>query len=145
MKSNSLFFGIIGALAVGLATVNAKSLQTNENITDSVEDEIIITEAIKAPTKNDLLGTYLVKKDKNTKLTLKNDGTYSLTINVCEKYLLLTGTYDLRDSKLILHNNSTYHEDLIGNEELTFTIVDENNITSDESLVCTTQKTLFEK
>ena len=145
MRSNSLFFGIIGTLAVGFATVNAKSLQTNINITDSEEKGVIIGEKVEVPKKNDLLGTYSVKKDKNTKLTLKNDGTYSLTINVCEKYLLLTGTYDLRDSKLILHNNSNYHEDLKGNEELAFTIVDENNITSDESLVCTTQKTLFEK
>ena len=145
MKSNSLFFGIIGTLAVGFATVNAKSLQTNINITDSNEKGIIVAETVKAPKKNELLGTYVVKKDRNSKLTLKNDGTYSLTINVCEKYLLLTGTYDLRDSKLILHNNSNYHEDLEGNAELTFTIIDETSITSDESLVCTTQNTLFEK
>ena len=144
VRSNSLFFGIIGTFAVALAATNVESLQTNASITNQ-EDYGIVTESVSIPKKNDLLGTYTVKSDKNTKLTLKNDGTYSLTINVCKKYLLLTGTYELRDTKLKLKNKSTYHDDLKGNEELSFTIVDENQIISDESLVCTTQETLFEK
>lgn len=144
MRSNSLFFGIIGTIAAAFAATNAKSLQTNASITNP-DGNIIVTETVNAPKKNDLLGTYTVKNDKNTKLTLKNDGTYSLTINVCEKYLLLTGTYELRDSKLSLKNNSDYHDNLKGNEELSFTIIDENSIKSDEALVCTVQETLFEK
>ena len=87
----------------------------------------------------------MVKDDKHVKLTLNDNGTYSLAINVCENYLLLSGNYELRDSKLILKNTNEMYEDLIGNEELSFTIIDNKSISSDESLVCTVQKTLFEK
>ena len=145
MRSNSLLFGIIGTLGIAIATITGeKNLQTNISITDH-EDELFITETIKAPKKSDLIGTYIVKNDKNAKLTLNNDGTYSLTINVCEKYLELTGTYELRDSKLTLNNDSSYHPDLEGNDELSFSIIDEKTLKSDESLVCTIQETLFEK
>ncbi len=144
MRSNGLFFMIIGTFAIALGTTNVKSLETNMSVTDQSND-FIIEETVTSPKKQDLLGTYIVDTDENTTLTLKNDGTYALNINVCEKYLLLTGTYDLRDSKLILKNTSNYHPDLDGNEELYFTIEDENTIKSDESLVCTTQETLFEK
>ena len=144
MRSNSLLFGIIGTVAVALAAMNVKNIQTNISITDH-DDGVIVAETVSIPKKKDLLGTYIVKNDRNTKLTLNDDGTYSLTINVCEKYLLLTGTYELRDLKLKLHNSSSYHDDLVGNEELSFTIIDSNTIMSDESLVCTTQETLFEK
>lgn len=143
MRSNSLLFGIIGTLAVALAATNVKNIQTNIGITD--HDDVIVTESVSIPKKKDLLGTFIVKNDRNSKLTLKDDGTYSLIIDVCEKYLLLTGTYELRDLKLKLHNSSSYHDDLVGNEELSFTIIDANTIMSDESLVCTTQETLFEK
>ena len=37
------------------------------------------------------------------------------------------------------------YDDLDGNEELSFTIIDGNTIKADESLVCTMQETLFEK
>lgn len=144
MRSNSLFIGIIGTIAAFITAANVKSLGTNISITNQKDDSIIATET-SIPKKNQLLGTYVAKNDKNTKLILKNDGTYSLTIDVCEDYLLLTGKYELRDSNLKLHNNSKYHEDLDGNEELSFTILDENTIISNESLVCTTQETLFEK
>lgn len=144
MRSNSLFIGIIGTIAAFLTAANVKSLGTNISITNQKDDSIIATET-SIPKKNQLLGTYVAKNDKNTKLILKNDGTYSLTIDVCEDYLLLTGKYELRDSNLKLHNNSKYHEDLDGNEELSFTILDENTIISNERLVCTTQETLFEK
>lgn len=144
MRSNSLFLGIVGTFAVALAATNVKNVQTNASITNQ-DDNVIVEDAVSIPKKQELLGTYIVKNDKNTKLTLKNDGTYSLTINVCEKYLLLTGTYELRDLKITLNNNSNYHEDLSGNEELSFTIIDNKTIMSDESLVCTTQETLFEK
>ncbi len=144
MRSNSLFLGIVGTFAVAVATTSINNFRANASITNQ-DDNVIVKESVSIPKKKDLLGTYIVKNDKNTKLTLKNDGTYSLTINVCKKYLLLTGTYDLRDSKLTLKNKSKYHEDLNGNEELSFTIIDEKTIKSDESLVCTSQETLFEK
>lgn len=144
MRKNSLFFGIIGTIAVAATAVNVKSLQTNLSLTN-IDDNYTLQELANIPKKQDLLGTYKVKNDKNVKLTLSDNGTYSLTINVCEKYLLLSGTYELRNSKLILKNANTSYEDLIGNEELSFTIIDDHMINSDESLVCTSQKTLFEK
>ena len=144
MRSNSLFLGIVGTFAVAVATTSINNFRANASITNQ-DDNVIVKESVSIPKKKDLLGTYIVKNDKNTKLTLKDDGTYSLTINVCKKYLLLTGTYDLRDSKLTLKNKSKYHEDLNGNEELSFTIIDDKTIKSDESLVCTSQETVVEK
>ncbi len=144
MRSNSLFIGIFGTLAAFVAAYNVEVLGTNISITNQEDDSLIATET-SIPKKKQLLGTYIAKNDKNTKLILKNDGTYSLTIDVCEDHLLLTGKYELRDTNLILHNTSKYHEDLDGNEELSFTILDEHTIVSNEKLVCTIQETLFEK
>lgn len=145
MRRNSLFFGIIGTFTVALAAVNVKGLQTNLNFSKIHYDISIKESKISIPKKKDLLGTYHVKNDKNVKLSLNDNGTYNLTINVCHNYILLTGTYELRDTKLVLNNNSSYHEDLLGNEELSFTIIDNNQIRLEESLVCTSEKTLFEK
>ena len=144
MRNSSLFFGIIGTVAVAFTAVNVKSLQTNLSLTNS-SDDINIQDYVNVPKKKDLLGTFKVKDDKHVALTLEENGTYSLSINVCEKYLLLSGNYELRDSKLVLKNTNEEYNDLIENTELSFTIVDDHTITSDESLVCTTQKTLFEK
>ena len=144
MRNKSLFFGIIGTLTVAASAVNVKSLQTNLSLT-TINDDFTIQAQANIPKKQDLLGTYMVKDDKHVKLTLNDNGTYSLAINVCENYLLLSGNYELRDSKLILKNTNEMYEDLIGNEELSFTIIDNKSISSDESLVCTVQKTLFEK
>lgn len=144
MRNSSLFFGIIGTVAVAFTAVNVKSLQTNLSLTNS-SDDINIQDYVNVPKKKDLLGTFKVKSDKHVELTLAENGTYSLSINVCEKYLLLSGDYELRDSKLVLKNTNEEYDDLFENTELSFTIVDDHTITSDESLVCTTQKTLFEK
>ena len=144
MRNKSLFFGIIGTLTVAASAVNVKSLQTNLSLT-TINDDFTIQAQANIPKKQDLLGTYMVKDDKHVKLTLNDNGTYSLAINVCENYLLLSGNYELRDSKLILKNTNEMYEDLLGNEELSFTIIDNKSISSDESLVCTVQKTLFEK
>ena len=144
MKTNGFILGIIGTLTVAATAINVKSLQTNLDFA-SLEDDYTILELSKIPKKQDLLGTYTVKNDKHVKLTLDNSGYYSLSINVCDNYLLLSGTYELRNSKLILKNSNNQYDDLIRNEELSFTIIDSNNITSDESLVCTTQETLFKK
>ncbi len=143
-KGGSVLFGIIGTLTIFLATTNVNSMQNA--VANNIDDgNAIIPETRVIPKKDDLLGTYIVKDDKSANLILRNDGTYALTINVCDDYLLLTGNYELRDSKLKLYNSSSLYEELEGNEELTFTIIDENTIKSDESLVCTVQETLFVK
>ena len=138
MKTNGFILGIIGTLTVAATAINVKSLQTNLDLA-SLEDDYTVLELASIPKKQDLLGTYTVKNDKHVKLTLDDYGYYSLSINVCDSYLLLSGTYELRNSKLILKNSNNQYDDLIRNEELSFTIKDSNSIISDESLVCTTQ------
>ena len=145
MRRNSLLFGIIGTFTVAFAAVNVKGLQTNLHFSKKIDDISIKEANISIPKKKDLLGTYRVKNDKSVTLSLNDNGTYNLTINVCHNYILLTGTYELRNTKLVLNNNSSYHDDLLGNEELSFTIIDNNQIRLEESLVCTSEKTLFEK
>ncbi len=141
MKTSSILFGIIGTVAASFAVTNIKEIKT-EAITDETKE---IKVAITKPKRDDLFGTYYVKSDKTARLTLNNDGTYHLTINVCDDYLYLTGNYDIRDTKLKLYNNNSDYDDLAGNSELTFEIVDEKVIKSEESLICTPQETLFEK
>ena len=141
MKSSSFLFGIIGTLLIALTTTGINNFQ----ISKEVDEQPIFKEEKRALKKVDLLGTYIVKSDKNSKLTLKNDGTYELIISVCEKHITLTGKYELTNTKLKLKNTASSYEDLKDNEELSFTIVDENIIKSDESLMCTSQGTLFEK
>lgn len=97
------------------------------------------------PRKNELIGKYLVKNDKKSNLTLNDDGTYSLIINVCDNYYSLSGSYELRDTKLVLLNNTNEYEDLKDNKELNFTILNDHKIKNDENLVCISQETLFEK
>ena len=141
MRSSSLLLGLVATVALAFVTTNLNNMQTK-----LYDGEIpTYNEQRKSLKKSDVLGTYIVKNDKNTKLTLNNDGTYLLVINVCEKYITLSGVYELTDTKLKLRNSADSYEDLYGNEELSFTIVDEKSIKSDESLVCTTQETLFEK
>ncbi len=144
MRNKSLFFGIIGTVTVAVSAVNVKSLQTNLSLT-YIGDDYTIQSLANIPKKQDLLGTYTVKDDKHVKLILNDNGTYNLAINVCNDYLTLSGSYELRDSKLILKNTNELYDDLIGNEELSFTIKDDKSIISDESLICTVQETLFEK
>jgi hypothetical protein len=144
VRNKSLFFGIIGTVTVAVSAVNVKSLQTNLSLT-YIDDDYTIQSLANIPKKQDLLGTYTVKDDKHVKLILNDNGTYYLAINVCNDYLTLSGSYELRDSKLILKNTNELYDDLIGNEELSFTIKDDKSIISDESLICTVQETLFEK
>lgn len=141
MKSSSLLFGLIGTILIALTTSGINNLQ----IKNEVDDHPLFMEEKRVLKKVDLLGTYTVKSDKNSKLTLNNDGTYVLIIDVCEKHITLNGRYELTNTKLKLKNTANSYEDLKGNEELSFTILDENLIKSDESLVCTVQGTLFEK
>ncbi len=143
MRSNVLFIIIIGVVSLFITIPHIDALKTSINITK--EKDIFVARTKETPKKNQLIGTYTTEKNKSVKLILGEDGNYSLTIDVCENYLVLSGTYELRDSVLKLHNTSNYHSDLNNNEELTFTIIDDKNLKLDESLVCTTQNTLFVK
>ena len=105
VRRSSLFFGIIGTLFAGYAASNVKMLQTSIYYSDKPLDFIEKT-VIK---KDDLLGNYKVKDDKTSNISLYDDGTYSLTINVCEKYVTLKGEYELADSKLKLKNNNNLY------------------------------------
>ena len=98
-------------------------------------------------TVEDVSGSYEVKKDKNSKLELIEDGTYSLNLNICGGYLELQGVFEIRDKHLYLLNKVKYEdfEDLKDNEEIKFTIVDENTIKLEEDLECVFRETLFEK
>ena len=146
MKINNLFFGIIGMAAVAILAVQVDMHSLTAMGVSKINDiDVTTKEIVEIPKKKNLLGTYIVKNDKNSKLTFNDDGTYVLTINVCEKYLDITGTYEIRDSKIKLYNSEYSYDDLNNNEELTFTIIDEKTLKSDESLVCTPQETLFEK
>ena len=143
MRSNVLFIIIIGVVSLFITIPHIDALKTSINITK--EKDIFVARTKETPKKNQLIGTYTTENNKSVKLILGEDGNYSLTIDVCENYLVLSGTYELRDSVLKLHNTSNYHSDLNNNEELTFTIIDDKNLKLDESLVCTTQNTLFVK
>lgn len=143
MRSHSLFFIIVGVVSLFVTIPHIEALRTN--VSTAKKDDIFVAKTKETPKKNQLIGTYTTEKNKNVKLILDEDGNYSLTIDVCENYLVLSGTYELRDSMLKLHNTSDYHSDLSKNEELTFTIIDDKNIKLEESLVCTTQNTLFVK
>ena len=98
-------------------------------------------------TVEDVSGSYEVKKDKNSKLVLIEDGTYSLNLNICGGYLELQGVYEIRDKHLYLLNKVKYEdfEDLKDNEEIKFTLVDENTIKLEEDLECVFRETVFEK
>ncbi len=144
MKTGSILFGIIGTVAISFAVTNIRNLKTNITIDESKETKIAIKEEPKIK-REELYGIYVVKNDKNTKLSLNNDGTYSLTINVCDNYISLNGAYEIRDTKLKLYNRNFDYDDLLENNELSFELIDKGKIKSEESLICTPQGTLFEK
>ena len=137
MKNSLLIFLIIGSFFFSFAIKNVNSETMIYNAVDDYYNKI--------PRKKDLVGKYTIKNDKKSYLLLNNDGTYSLLINVCNNYLLLSGLYELRDTKLILKNTIADYEDLKDNNELNFTIIDDHRIRNDENLVCTTQDSLFER
>ena len=137
MKNSLLIFLIIGSFFFSFAIKNVNSETMIYNAVDDYYNKI--------PRKKDLVGKYTIKNDKKSYLLLNNDGTYSLSINVCNNYLLLSGLYELRDTKLILKNTIADYEDLKDNNELNFTIIDDHRIRNDENLVCTTQDSLFER
>ena len=144
MKKGYFLFFIIGTVLLFFVTTNVNSLQTF--MTSKELEPKKVGNVKEIPKKNDLIGKYIVKNDKNSYLVLNEDGTYNLNLNVCESYLLLSGKYELLDSKLKIYNDyELLYEDLNGNTELSFMIINQNTIKSLESLVCTEQETLFEK
>ena len=98
-------------------------------------------------TIDDVSGIYEVKKDKNSRLQLNEDGTYNLNLNICNGYLELSGVYEIRDSNLFLINRVSYddYENLKDNEEFHFSIQDESTLQLEEDLECIFRETLFEK
>lgn len=135
-------FILLTVISLGLlfGVTNTNGLTTSISNIETKKEEKIIT-------KTTLLGTYTNKENKNINLTLKEDGTYTLNINVCEGYLSLTGNYVIANTRLKLINNKTNsnYETLNNNAEFSFTINNENEIVLDESLVCTEQLTKFER
>ena len=78
--------GIIILILVVFFAINISSddVQLRNNIDREVDRNISL---------NDVTGTFTVKDDKNSKLLLNDDGTYSLNINICDGYLELQGVY----------------------------------------------------
>ena len=108
------------AIALLLVTVNISddSLDTNtdnelEEDNNNIVDKNIPTEKI------NIIGTYNVKDDKYSKLIIKEEGNYEISINVCETYLDLFGTYEIVDKKLKLINSTN---------DLGYDTLDENKI-----------------
>ncbi len=132
--------GIIILILVVFFAINISSddVQLRNNIDRDVDRSISL---------NDVTGTFTVKDDKNSKLLLNEDGTYSLNINICEGYLELQGVYELRDKNIYLVNRTCYEEypNLYENEEFHFTVLDDNTVKLEEDLVCLFRDTLFEK
>ncbi len=146
MKGNSWFFRLFGLAVLAVVSVNLNShIYTALGINKTSKVDIASYNGQNGPKKENLIGTYIVQDDKFSKLDIKKDGSYALTINVCEKYLELAGRYEIRDTKLKLINYEYSYDDLNGNEELTFSIIDDKTLKADESLVCVPQETLFEK
>lgn len=132
--------GIIILILVVFFAINISSddVQLRNNIDRDMDRNISL---------NDVTGTFTVKDDKNSKLLLNEDGTYSLNINICEGYLELQGVYELRDKNLYLINRTSYEEfpNLYENEEFHFTVLDDETVKLEEDLVCLFRDTLFEK
>ena len=132
--------GIIVLILVVFFAINISSddVQLRNNIDRNIDRTV---------STDDVTGTYLVKSDKNSKLLLNDDGTYSLNINICEGYLELKGVYELRDKNLYLINRTSYEDypNLTDNEEFHFTVLDDGSVRLDEDLVCLFRETLFEK
>jgi len=89
-------------------------------------------------------GMYIVEDDKNSFLNLNDDGTYLLSINICQGYLELKGIYEIRTDKLVLINRNKYpdYENLKDNEEITFSKID-NNFILEEDIECIERGKVF--
>jgi len=144
-KMVSLLLVIIALLLV-TASISSDGLDVTYD--NEVEEDINKVVDKNIPTeKINIIGTYNVKDDKKSKLIIKEEGKYELSINVCEKYLNLFGTYEIADKKLKLlnHENNFGYYTIDGNTELSFTVIDENTIRLDEDLECLFQNTVFER
>ena len=144
-KVETIFFRIIGFIAILVIVIGGYTLYTdkqpeNKENNNSINKSPVIE-------KINVIGTYKVKKDKNSKLIIKEDGEYELSINLCSGYLVINGKYEQIDNNLRLINDMNYdeYENLKNNKEISLTIIDENTIRLEEELECLRQKTLFEK
>ena len=111
------------------------------NDINNIVDKNIVSEKI------NIIGTYSVKDDIKSRLIIEEEGKYTININVCEKYIELSGNYEIADKKLKLINygEKLNYDTLDNNFELSFTIIDENKIRLDEDLECVIQNTVFER
>ncbi len=89
-------------------------------------------------------GMYIVENDKNAFLSLNDDGTYYLNVNICQGYLELRGIYEVRTDKLVLINRNKYpdYESLKNNEEINFSKID-NKFILEEDIECMNRGTVF--
>jgi len=144
-KVETIFFRIIGFIAILVIVIGGYTLYTDKQPENKENNNGIN----KSPVieKINVIGTYKVKKDKNSKLIIKEDGEYELSINLCSGYLVINGKYEQIDNNLRLINDMNYdeYENLKNNKEISLTIIDENTIRLEEELECLRQKTLFEK
>lgn len=145
-----IFILVVALFICGLSyiLVNISGKPKNNYMEDNIVIDNDINKSIVNPSfDKSIYGTYIVKNDKKSSLSLLDGGKYILVINKCDGYLTLEGTFEIRDKKIIL-NNSEYVSDiknLNNNEELSFIIIDTNTIRLEEELACLYQNTLFER
>lgn len=151
-KQQNAFSKATGILAIILIVLGVyfALTETKEQKSDNKNPSNINIDKNNQENENEkinILGNYVVKDDKNSRLIIKENGEYELHINLCHGYLETSGTYETSNDKLRLLNEEIYEEypTLYENKEFSFTIIDENTIRLDEDLVCLFQNTLFEK
>lgn len=127
-------------------SVTDLSNSLNTEIVDNKENNSDVDKSFNL-INNNLFGVYTVKNDKKSFISITDDGSYSLTINKCDGYLTLEGTYEIRDKKLILNNSNVISDidTLNNNENIDFQIIDSNSIVLSEDIACLYQNTLFER
>lgn len=146
MDMESFFAKITGVLAIAILFIGVYYFYTQKEEEKPNTNEEVINK-LPPSTELEIFGTYIVKEDKTSKLVFKENGEYELTVNLCNGYLDISGTYEKASNKIRLKNNNDYEDypSLVGNTEFSLTIIDENTIRLDEDLVCLFQNTLFEK
>lgn len=147
-KVENVFFKVTGIFAVLVLVLGLYLFYTSEEDLDNNKN--LYNENINRNNQSksfDIIGEFIVKDDKNSKLIIKDNGEYELNINLCNGYLTTTGKYELVENKLRLLNEKVYNEypSLKDNYEFSLSVVDDNTLRLEEDLVCLFQKTLFER
>lgn len=147
-KVENVFFKVTGVFAVLVLVLGLYLFYTSEEDLDNNKN--LYNENINRNNQSksfDIIGEFVVKDDKNSKLIIKDNGEYELNINLCNGYLTTTGKYELVENKLRLLNEKVYNEypSLKDNYEFSLSVVDDNTLRLEEDLVCLFQKTLFER